>query len=86
MTNFFGRKSTKHDKFFYIWIILLQINFFGNRLTKSVFFLKLGRYHYIYAYWLQFKDFLKIMLLVNQNLPRDACHPSSIKKLKKNID
>ncbi len=51
--NFFDKKSTKCSKSFYIWIILFQITFFGNSLTKSVFFvLILGSCYYIYAYWL----------------------------------
>jgi hypothetical protein len=62
--NFFDKKSTKCNNFFNIWIILLQIIIFGNSLTKSVFFLKLGSCYYIYAYWLQFEDFFEVMLLV----------------------
>jgi hypothetical protein len=51
--NFFGKKSRKHDTFFYIWIILLQITFFGNHLTKNDFKKNSRRCPYIYAYWLQ---------------------------------
>jgi len=62
--QFFWQKINKHDTFSYIWIILLQITFFGNRLTKSDFLKNLRRCHYIYAYWLQFKVFFEIVLLV----------------------
>jgi len=62
--NFSGKKSTKCNTFFYIWIILLQFNFFGNCLIKSVFFLNSKSCYYIYAYWLQFEEFFEIMSLV----------------------
>jgi hypothetical protein len=65
--------------------MLLQIIFLET-IRLSEFFSNLGRCQYIYAYWLQFKDFFEIMLLVEPKFTEDAYHPSSIKKLKKNIN
>jgi hypothetical protein len=46
------------------------------KLLENWFFC--GGCHHIYLYWLQLKS-----CQLSCNLPRDACHPSSIRKLKK---
>jgi hypothetical protein len=61
---FLTKNQQNATHFFNICIILLQITFFGNSLTKSVFLKNSGHCYYIYAYWLQFEDFFEIMPLV----------------------
>jgi hypothetical protein len=52
-----------------------------QKATENWFFW--GWCRHIYAYWLQFSEFLEIILQLSQNLPRDARHSGYIRKLKK---